>query len=77
MIEILKIIASLSITLALFYTFYRLEDRVLEYTHNADGEGKDNLYQRLGRTFYNLVTNAMDAEITNKVQVEINITKAE
>lgn len=25
----------------------------------------------------NLVTNAMDAEITNKVQVEINITKAE
>ena len=50
---------------------------VVEYTHNADGEGKDNLYQRLGRTFYNLVTNGMDAEITNKVQVEINITKAE
>lgn len=21
---------------------------VVEYTHNADGEGKDNLYQRLG-----------------------------
>lgn len=38
---------------------------------------RTNLYQRLGRTFYNLVTNAMDAEITNKVQVEINITKAE
>lgn len=48
---------------------------VVEYTHNA--EGKDNLYQRLGRTFYDFVTNAMDAEITNKVQVEINITKAE
>ena len=50
---------------------------VVEYTHNADGKDKDNLYQRLGRTFYNLVTNAMDAEITNRVQVEINITKAE
>lgn len=50
---------------------------VVEYTHNADGEGKDNLYQRLCRIFYNIITNTMDAEITNKVQVEINITKAE
>lgn len=25
---------------------------VVEYTHNADGKDKDNLYQRLGRTFY-------------------------
>ena len=47
---------------------------VVEYTHNED---EDNLYQHLGRFFYNLVTNSMDAEITNKVQVEINITKAE
>lgn len=23
---------------------------VVEYTHNADGEGKDNLYQRLGKS---------------------------
>ena len=50
---------------------------VMEDTHNADGKGKDNLYQRLDRTFYDFVTNTMDAEITNKVQVEINITKAE
>lgn len=50
---------------------------VVEYTHNADGKGKDNLYQRLGEHFYNLVIGAMDAEMTNKVQVEINITKAE
>lgn len=50
---------------------------VVEYTHNADGKGMDNLYQRLGRTFYDFVTDTMDAEITNKVQVEINITKAE
>lgn len=50
---------------------------VVEYTHNPDGKDKDNLYQRLGRTFYDFVTDTMDAEITNKVQVEINITKAE
>ena len=50
---------------------------VVEYTHNPDGKDKDNLYQRLGRTFYDFVTNAMDAEITNKVQVESNMTKAE
>ena len=40
---------------------------VVEYTHNPDGKDKDNLYQHLGRTFYNLAINAIDAEITNKV----------
>lgn len=50
---------------------------VVEYTHNPDGKGMDNLYQRLGKDFYSLVTGEMNEEMTNKVQVEINITKAE
>ena len=50
---------------------------VVEYTHNADGEGKDNLYQRLGRYLYSLVKGTMDEEMSNSVQVELNITKTE
>ena len=50
---------------------------VVEFTHNPDGKGMDNLYQRLGKDFYSLVTGTMNEEMTTKVQVEINITKAE
>lgn len=50
---------------------------VMEDTHNADGKGKDNLYQLLGRYLYSLVKGTMDEEISNSVQVELNITKAE
>ena len=48
---------------------------VMEDTHNADGKGKDNLYQRLGRYLYSLVKGTMDEENTTNVQVELNITK--
>lgn len=48
---------------------------VMEDTHNADG--KDNLYQRLGRYLYSLVKGTMDEEMSNSVQVELNITKTE
>lgn len=50
---------------------------VIEFTHNVDKQGKDNLYQRLGQYLYNLTKGVMDEEATNKVQIEINITKAE
>lgn len=50
---------------------------VMEDTHNPDGKGKDNLYQRLGRYLYSLVKGTMDEEMSNSVQVELNITKAE
>lgn len=50
---------------------------VMEDTHNADGKGKDNLYQRLGRYLYCLIECAMNREAANNVQVELNITKAE
>ena len=49
--------------------------QVIEYTHNPDGNGKDNLYQRLGRYLYSLVKGTMDEENTTNVQVELNITK--
>ena len=50
---------------------------VMEDTHNADGKGKDNLYQRLGRYLYSLIKDAMNREVSNNVQVELNITKIE
>lgn len=50
---------------------------VMEDTHNADGKGKDNLYQRLGRYLYSLIKGAMNREVSNNVQVELNITNIE
>lgn len=50
---------------------------VVEDTHNPEGKGKDNLYQRLGKHLYCLIEGAMDAEMLNRVKVELNITKAE
>lgn len=46
---------------------------VIEDTHNPSGKGMDNLYQRLGRYLNDLVTDAMNAELSNKVQIELNI----
>ena len=48
---------------------------VIEDTHNPCD--KDNLYKYLGEYLCWMIEESMDAEITNKVQVEINITKAE
>lgn len=49
--------------------------QVIEYTHNPDGNGKDNLYLNLGRYLYCLIECAMNREAANNVQVELNITK--
>lgn len=48
---------------------------VMENSHEPDGKGKDNLYLSLGRYLYSLVKGTMDEEMSNSVQVEINITK--
>ncbi len=50
---------------------------VIEYTHNPDGKGKDNLYLNLGRYLYSMIECAMDRETANNVQVELDITKIE
>lgn len=50
---------------------------VIEYTHNPDGNGKDNLYLNLGRYLYSMVECAMNRETANNVQVELNIKKIE
>lgn len=50
---------------------------VMEDTHNADGKGKDNLYLNLGKYLYSMIECAMNREIANDVQVELNITKIE
>lgn len=50
---------------------------VMEYTHNPDGNGKDNLYLNLGRYLYCLIECAMNREAVNNVQVELDITKIE
>lgn len=50
---------------------------VMENSHEPDGKGKDNLYLSLGRYLYSLVKGTMDEEMSNSVQVELNITKAE
>lgn len=51
--------------------------QVIEYTHNPDGKGKDNLYLNLGRYLYSMIECAMDRETANNVQVELDITKIE
>lgn len=50
---------------------------VMENSHEPDGKGKDNLYLNLGRYLYSLVEGTMDEEMSNSVQVELNITKTE
>ena len=50
---------------------------VIEYTHNPDGKGKDNLYLNLGRYLNSMIECAMDRETANNVQVELDITKIE
>lgn len=51
--------------------------QVIEYTYNPDGNGKDNLYLNLGRYLYSMIECAMNREVSNNVQVELNITKIE
>ena len=50
---------------------------VVENSHEPDGKGKDNLYLNLGRYLYSMIECAMNRDISNNVQVELNITKIE
>lgn len=53
------------------------EVKVIENTHSADEGRKDNLVHELGRIFFQHVNCVMNEEITNKVEVEIEINKTE
>lgn len=50
---------------------------VIENSHEPDGKGKDNLYLNLGKYLYSMIECAMNREIANNVQVELDITKIE
>lgn len=50
---------------------------VIENSHEPDGNGRDNLYLNLGKYLYSIIEYAMNREVSNNVQVELNITKAE
>ena len=46
---------------------------VIEYTHNTSGIGDDNLILHLGNFFNSTIKYAMNAMVSNKVQIELNI----
>lgn len=48
---------------------------VIENTHSAEEGRKDNLVHELGRMFFQHVNFFMNEEITNNVEVEIEINK--
>lgn len=48
---------------------------VIENTHSAEEGRKDNLVHELGRMFFHHVNFFMNEEITNNVEVEIEINK--
>lgn len=48
---------------------------VIENTHSAEEGRKDNLVHELGRIFFQHVNFFMNEEITNNVEVEIEINK--
>jgi hypothetical protein len=50
---------------------------VIENTHSAEEGRKDNLIHELGRMFFHHVNFVMNEELTNKVEVEIEINKTE
>ena len=50
---------------------------LVENTHSADKGRKDNLVHELGRIFFQHVNCVMNEEITNNVEVEIEINKTE
>lgn len=49
--------------------------KVIENTHSAEEGRKDNLVHELGRIFFQHVNFVMNEEITNNVEVEIEINK--
>lgn len=50
---------------------------VIENTHSAEEGRTDNLVHELGRIFFQHVNFVMNEELTNKVEVEIEINKTE
>ena len=48
---------------------------VIENTHSAEEGRKDHLFHELGRIFFQHVNFFMNEEITNNVEVEIEINK--
>lgn len=48
---------------------------VIENTHSAEEGRKDNLVHELGRIFFQYINFFMNEEITNNVEVEIEINK--
>ena len=50
---------------------------VIENTHSAEEGRKDHLVHELGRIFFQHVNFVMNEELTNKVEVEIEINKTE
>lgn len=50
---------------------------VIENTHSAEEGRKDHLVHELGRIFFQYVNFVMNEELTNKVEVEIEIKKTE
>lgn len=48
---------------------------VIENTHSAEEGKKDHLVHELGRMFFQHVNFVMNEEITNNVEVEIEINK--
>lgn len=53
------------------------EVKVIENTYSADKGRKDNLIHELGRIFFQHINCVMNEEITNNVEVEIEINKTE
>lgn len=50
---------------------------VIENTYSTDKGRKDNLVHELGRIFFQHINCVMNEEITNNVEVEIEINKTE
>lgn len=51
--------------------------QVIENTHNTDDARYDNLITELGKLLHDMIDDAINQEIADKVKVKIEITKAE
>ena len=50
--------------------------RVVENTHTDSVTNKDNIIRELGKMFYGEIMEAMNNELSGKINVKIEITKA-